>query len=328
MYRIQNAAVFAHEKAVNRQAFQADRQPDILSLRNADAFALMEYGFVLRYFQESKGNAMSYKLMIFDFDGTLRPDSEIRVRRKVADALNAVQATGVKLAVATGRCRGALHPRLLRSIRPDYFICANGSQVEDRAGSRIYTDTLSSEEMYALVDWCEDYEYALAFAFSDGYYAYVEADKMQRFYRSVGGDTAGMVFDGEDQNRHLESMPFDAFCEITPEGVEKFQKKYGYLGLRFMPYNSTHYDVIPQRMGKACGINALLQRLQITAEETVAVGDGENDEDMLRLVGCGVAMGNAKDSLKAIADRECPDVQEDGVAVLCRELFPEAFSDG
>lgn len=271
---------------------------------------------------------MKYKLLVFDFDGTLRPDGEERIRRPVADALNAVQAAGVKLAVATGRSRGALPPKLLRGVKPDYFICANGSQVEDRAGNRIYEDTMTPEEMYALVDWCEDYEYPLAFAFDDGYYVYVEAEKMQRFYRSVGGQTASMVYDGEDQDRHLESMPFDAFCEIPPEGVQGFEKKYGYLGLRFLPYNPTHYDVVPERMGKSFGLAALLQKLGLTEAEVLAVGDGENDAGMLQMAGCGVAMGNAAEHLKALADRVCPGVNEDGVAVLCREEFPEVFRDG
>lgn len=271
---------------------------------------------------------MKYKLLIFDFDGTVRADGEERIRRSVAAALNAVQAAGVKLAVATGRCRGALPPKLLRGVKPDYFICANGSQVEDRQGSRIYSDTMTPEEMYALVDWCENYEYPLAFAFDNGYYVYVEAEKMRRFYQSVGGQTASMVLDGEDQDRHLESMPFDAFCEIPPEGVEGFQKKYGYLGLQFMPYNTTHYDVIPQRMGKSFGINALLQKIGLTAEEIAAIGDGENDAGMLQMAGCGAAMGSAPEHLKALADMVCPSAAEDGAAVFCREVFPEAFSDG
>ena len=112
---------------------------------------------------------MKYKLLVFDFDGTVRPTGEERITRPVADALNAVQAAGVKLAVATGRCRGALPPKLLRGVKPDYFICANGAQVETRLGERLYADTMTPEEMYALVDWCENDEYPLAFAFDDGY---------------------------------------------------------------------------------------------------------------------------------------------------------------
>ena len=87
---------------------------------------------------------MKYKLLVFDFDGTVRPTGEERITRPVADALNAVQAAGVKLAVATGRCRGALPPKLLRGVKPDYFICANGAQVETRLGERLYADRMTT----------------------------------------------------------------------------------------------------------------------------------------------------------------------------------------
>ena len=125
----------------------------------------------------------------------------------------------------------------------------------------------------------------------------------------MGGQTASMVFDGEDQDRHLQSMPFDAFSEITPQGVQGFQQKYGYLGLRFLPYNPTHYDVIPQRVGKSIGLAALLEKLGMDAAQVAAVGD-------------------APEQVKALADAVCPHVDEDGVAALCRTLFPEAFPNG
>ena len=67
---------------------------------------------------------MKYQLLVFDFDGTVRPTGEERITRPVADALNAVQAAGVKLAVATGRCRGALPPKLLRGVKPEWILRA------------------------------------------------------------------------------------------------------------------------------------------------------------------------------------------------------------
>ena len=50
--------------------------------------------------------------------------------------------------------------------------------------------------------------------------------------------------------------------------------------------------------------------------------------DVLAMAGCGVAMGNAPERVKALADAVCPHVDEDGVAALCRTLFPEAFPNG
>lgn len=271
---------------------------------------------------------MNYKLLVLDIDGTLLVPGGERVTRKVADAVCAVQAAGVKVAIATGRARSAIPLRVLRGIRPDYFICANGAQVVDWPGNTLASDTMTPEEMYALVDWCENYEYPLAFAFADGYYAYVEAPRMMAYYAAVAGAASGVVYDGEDQDHHLEMMPFDGFCTMTPEGVAGFQEKYGYLDLRFHAYDSDHYDIVPGRLDKSRGMEMVMERLGVSAAETVAVGDGTNDLGIIRLAGCGVAMGNAGDHVKAEADLVCPGVKQDGVAALCRQLFPEVFADG
>ena len=71
-----------------------------------------------------------------------------------------------------------------------------------------------------------------------------------------------------------------------------------------------------------------MQKIGLTAEEIAAIGDGENDAGMLQMAGCGAAMGSAPEHLKALADMVCPSAAEDGAAVFCREVFPEAFSDG
>ncbi len=108
---------------------------------------------------------MPATLLVLDIDGTLRPHGEPRVPKENVDALRTVQKAGVKLVIATGRCRAEIPAKMLRGIRPDYWICAAGAQVEDAAGTALYTSHMTAEEMYALVDFCEDYEHPLGFGF-------------------------------------------------------------------------------------------------------------------------------------------------------------------
>ena len=116
---------------------------------------------------------MKYKLLLLDIDGTLRPDSCERIPRENADAVNAVQRLGVKIAIATGRGRTGVGKGLLRSVRPDYWVCAGGAQLVDGKGNDIALHRLTNEEMYALVDFFEDYELPLRFTFHDANYAYI-----------------------------------------------------------------------------------------------------------------------------------------------------------
>lgn len=177
---------------------------------------------------------MPATLLVLDIDGTLRPHGEPRVPKENVDALRTVQKAGVKLVIATGRCRAEIPAKMLRGIRPDYWICAAGAQVEDAAGTALYTSHMTAEEMYALVDFCEDYEHPLGFSFSDGGYVYLDYEAFH--VQEKAAALEGCLKDGEDQDRHLLDMPFSAFGMLAAEDIAKFQAKYGYLGLQFLPY--------------------------------------------------------------------------------------------
>jgi Cof subfamily protein (haloacid dehalogenase superfamily) len=65
---------------------------------------------------------------------------------------------------------------------------------------------------------------------------------------------------------------------------------------------------------KAAGLDFLSQRLGFTSERTVSFGDGENDIELLEWAGFGVAVANAHERVKAVADFVCPSVDDEGVA--------------
>ena len=124
---------------------------------------------------------MKYKLLLLDIDGTLRPGSCERVPKENAEAVCAVQKAGVKIAIATGRGRIGVGKGLLRSIRPDYWVCAGGAQLVDYKGADLALHRLTTEEMYALVD-------LVAAAAHDDAGAFVG----QLLCRSAGGGFCGL----------------------------------------------------------------------------------------------------------------------------------------
>jgi len=75
--------------------------------------------------------------------------------------------------------------------------------------------------------------------------------------------------------------------------------------------------VLPATVNKATGLRAALEELGISAQDVVGIGDAENDEAFLAMCGCGVAVGNALDSLKVRADRVT--IAENGAGV--REMI-------
>ena len=73
-------------------------------------------------------------------------------------------------------------------------------------------------------------------------------------------------------------------------------------------------DIIAKGGGKVPGIQKYLEREGLRPEEIIAFGDGENDMEMLKFAGIGVAMGNAEETVKQAADYITSDIDEDGIA--------------
>lgn len=74
---------------------------------------------------------------------------------------------------------------------------------------------------------------------------------------------------------------------------------------------------------KGDALCSLCAALGIPIEETLAFGDGTNDLSLIRAAGCGVAMGNADFSVKAVADAVCDDNEHDGLAKYLEKLLEE-----
>ena len=269
---------------------------------------------------------MSYRLFVLDIDGTLRPHNCTCVPRATARAVTAVQRAGVKVVIATGRGRASVPKELLSGIRPDYWLCSAGANVQDAKGTILQDTRMTPEQMYALVDFCENYEYPLRFIFSDGSYAYLGYEEFRAWSRThrIGID----MKDGMDQDRHHVDMPFTAFGWLDREAAARFQEKYGYLGLRFVFDSDTACDILPPAVDKGSALTALLDKLGLPAADCVAVGDGDNDAGMLKAAGLGVAVETGSEGAKAAADRLCAPADKGGLEALCRELWPQAFQEG
>ena len=280
---------------------------------------------------------MQYKIIASDYDNTLVPFGESQPRSAMVKAVKKLQAAGGKFVLSTGRSWSAINRKgQLGGIRFDYAITCNGACVVDKNGTIVAEHPMTNEEMYALVDFCEDYNYPLQFNFRDACYAYCEYEYLHEGYRQMNSTGLDCV-DGEDQDRHLIDMPHAAFAAVPPEHVADFMAKYGHLNLNWMQVGAKNadgygfYDIVRGGMDKGVGLTDLCARLGLSPEETVAAGDSANDLSMLRTAGLGVCMDNGTEDAKAAADRVIGDVREDGLAALIEELWfdgPKAEPSG
>ena len=129
---------------------------------------------------------MQYKILASDYDNTLVPFGEGKPRQKVVKAIKKLQAAGGRFVLSTGRAYPCVSLKgQLGGIRFDYAITCNGACVVDREGRIVAEHPLTAEEMYALVDFCEDYNYPLQFNFRDACYAYCEYEYLHRGYQQM-----------------------------------------------------------------------------------------------------------------------------------------------
>jgi len=71
---------------------------------------------------------------------------------------------------------------------------------------------------------------------------------------------------------------------------------------------------------KGAGLDFLAHRMGFTREETIAFGDGENDVELVEWAGYGIAVENAHERVKAVADWICPSAEDEGVAQVLESL--------
>ena len=84
---------------------------------------------------------------------------------------------------------------------------------------------------------------------------------------------------------------------------------------------SNYLEILPAGITKGDGVADLIASLGYSPDEVVAFGDNQNDREMIKLAGWGVAMGNASDELKRVANYVAPTNGEDGVAHVLELLM-------
>jgi len=252
-------------------------------------------------------------LVALDLDGTLvLPDGS--VSPAVAQAV-AATARRAHVVLATGRSLHAALPAVAQlGLRAGWLVASNGTVLAayDGADHRVeWTLTFDARPAVALV----------RAALPDAVYAVEE--------HGVGYRVTAPFPDGELDGplevttlERLVADPVNRVVVRTPgRPTEDFLAAVAAAGLHEVNYAigyTSWMDLIPPGVSKASALEEVRARLGVPAEQTLAVGDGRNDLEMLAWAAWGVAMGHAPQSVRDAADEVAPDVDADGAAVVLR----------
>ena len=244
------------------------------------------------------------KIIFFDIDGTLVKLKSTIISNKVAYALNEVQKQGVKLFIATGRPIYML-PKF-ENVSFDGYLTFNGGYCYDK-NQVLYSNPMDKDDVQILLSNARDMHVPVVLAGIDTMgYDYPEETLLEYF--RIGSQFIGPL---DDYEGFSKGDIFQMMCAI-PQEKEKERLK-DVTKIQCTRWWDKACDIIPTIGGKEHGIHAILKAYGYTKEEAMAFGDGGNDKTMLEAVGCGIAIGNAKDEVKQIADYITDSVEEDGI---------------
>ncbi len=264
-----------------------------------------------------------YDILFFDMDKTLILPDHFSITERTRSALLSAKAAGIRLAIASGRCLKIL-PQSVMELGFDYAITSNGASLVDlKTGEQLYANGPTAEDVaiaYPLLLPEADF---IEF-FADGgilltkeHYARRHEHDMPVWHAQYFSQGNTPVIDSVEQYiaDGVPGLEKIALVRYDKAVIARISERLNATG-RFITTDSIGRSLEVNRADctKGAAIRRLCELRGLDIQRAAAFGDGHNDIDMLQSVGCGIAMGNAKDSVKAIASAVTDSYEEDGVA--------------
>ena len=257
-------------------------------------------------------------LLFFDLDGTLLYGG-IPVDG-VVDAIRELKENGHIPIIATGRVPDLLYD-LPTQLGIDSYICANGNYIVYRE-KLIYERYMPRELVARFLRMADRERFDVVVECKSGFYAYrKEGVIVDQFFEAHNLPIPEVV--------HHLSKQDDVLTMVVFQDADVNLLRRDFPELVFSQSNRFGFDVNLHGGLKANGIRFLLSYLSEPENEVYAFGDGYNDIDMIAFATHGVAMGNAFDEVKAVAELVTGHVLERGVehALIHYGLIKEKASD-
>ncbi|CQR24904.1 haloacid dehalogenase [Streptococcus varani] len=265
---------------------------------------------------------MSIKLVAVDLDGTLLTDKR-EITTEVFDAVQDAKKAGIKIVIATGRPITGVQ-QILKDLKltdpGDYVITFNGGLVQDAATKEdVVKETLTYDDYLDIELLSRKLGLPMHASTKKGMYT---------ANRNIGKYTIheAMLVDSPVFYRTPEEMADEEIVKIMMvDEPELLDQKIKQIPQAFFDkYNISksapfYLEICPKTASKGKAIKYLADYLGLTLDQTMAIGDQENDRSMLEMVENPVVMENGTPELKKMAKYITKSNQESGVAYAIRE---------
>ena len=267
-----------------------------------------------------------YKLLVIDIDGTLiNRYGDISAENREALAL--ARNSGMQVSLSTGRSlKSSL--RIIDQLSLDgYHMFFDGALVSSPdAGEEIYAQTINKAVVRQMIEFAHTHDIDLELYSVTQYFAERETWSTEAHRQFFGveptiGSFAGLweqeriIKGGLVVTNPQEEAKVESFSNHFAESLHFSQVK-----VPTFP-DVTFNNILAPNTSKGIALKALASHLGIVLDEVVAVGDGKNDISLLSTAGLAIAMGNAHEEVKKVADHITLDVEENGLAAAIKRFL-------
>lgn len=253
-----------------------------------------------------------------DLDGTIL-DEHYKMSRPVIETLRHYRSKGKKIIVSTGRVLSSAKKHIGGLLEADAYVCSNGADIYDSAGTLISRTHLDGTDSRRLVSLSRRFDSHFHAFIGDEWYYERERPYTAIYVRRSGMEGIRTNFDSFAELSFTKCIFMDDHEKL--EAVQPLVEGLSTASMRTMYSAPFMLEVVAAGVSKAAGLRTCVEHLGGNLDNIIAFGDAENDEEMLLESGIGVAMGNAPDELKAKVPHVAPSVDDDGVARFLREFF-------
>ena len=260
-----------------------------------------------------------YKLIALDMDGTLL-NSQKEISKQTLEMIQKAYDSGKEVIFSTGRCVAELNSYIEQIPELRYINCVSGALVYDlKERRKIYSNAISIEKVNKILEAAQKEDVMIHLLTKDSIVQQSHYEQLNYYgmgvYKPLFEKVADKVPDILAYYKE-KAMPIEKLnlYHRSPDGRERTRERLSKLGLMLADAEKTSLEVSEMGVTKGTGLTKLCEHLGISLEETIVVGDADNDVDALKIAGLSVAMGNANDEVKKICDVTVSDCDHNGCA--------------